>query len=179
MIGKRGVFSLFVFVVSLFGCSSALAHEPEEEKLWSADFRTIKEHLEPSYLTFGGGYDLENKIKLNDIYYEGELFAYLKFWEELDFTNHAFRLYLPIRVQLRQFRSSSSPVKTPSFNPGIKLYYSITLVKTMDFSPRLSVATQFLSLENSQNSLIIVIPAKAGIQWFTGMDPRIREDDAL
>jgi hypothetical protein len=52
----------------------------------------------------------------------------------------------------------------------------------MVFSPRLSVATQFLSLENSQNSLLIVIPAKAGIQWFTGMDPRnprIREDDAL
>jgi hypothetical protein len=49
----------------------------------------------------------------------------------------------------------------------------------MVFSPRLSVATQFLSLENSQNSFLIVIPAKAGIQWFTGMDPRIREDDAL
>jgi hypothetical protein len=77
----------------------------------------------------------------------------------------------------RFFTVSSTPSRCDDmiFN----VYCSITLVKTMDFSPRLSVATQFLSLENSQNSLIIVIPAKAGIQWFTGMDPRIREDDAL
>lgn len=86
-------------------------------------FATIAGRLEPSYVTLGGGYDIANRLKINDIYYEAQIYAHLNWWESLNKPNHAFRLYLPIRLQVRQFRSSSSPVKTPSFNPGLRLFY--------------------------------------------------------
>jgi len=31
---------------------------------------------------------------------------------------------VPIRLQVRQFTTESSPVKTPSYNPGIRMYYT-------------------------------------------------------
>jgi len=34
------------------------------------------------------------------------------------------RVMLPVRLQVRQYRSDSSPVKTPSYNPGIRMYYT-------------------------------------------------------
>lgn len=83
---------------------------------------TVKDHFEKSYVTFAGGYDFQNKLKADDIYYEGELYAHLNLTIKW-LKKRNLLLYAPVRLQVRQYKTTSSPVKTPSYNPGIKLYY--------------------------------------------------------
>lgn len=96
----------------------------ESPRRWELMDGVVKSYFDPSYITIGGGYDKENSIKSDDIYYEGQINAHLNWWNSDDNTeSHRWRVYVPIRIQIRQFTTDSSPVKTPSFNPGLKLYY--------------------------------------------------------
>ncbi len=85
----------------------------------------LEEHLEPSYVTLLGGYDFKKRGEYDDMYYEAELYQHLRWWstKPKGDSGSNLRLYIPVRVQVRQFRRESSPVQTPSFNPGIRLYY--------------------------------------------------------
>lgn len=85
----------------------------------------ITEHLEKSYISFSGGYDFLKAGEYADIYYEAELFQHFE-WvsnEGRFLPDHHMRVNFPVRLQLRQFRSVSSPVVTPSFNPGVRVFY--------------------------------------------------------
>lgn len=109
-----------------FYCSSdATAQNDDDIAELNDSDKEIKKHFEPSYITFGGGYDSERKIASDDLYYEAQIYAHL-YWlrnKIVPETNHIFRLYMPIRLQVRQYNTESSPVKTPGYNPGLRLYY--------------------------------------------------------
>lgn len=85
----------------------------------------VTQHLDPSYITLYGGQDFENNLKFDDILYEAELNLNYVWWKtsnEKSRTHH-FQVHVPIRIQVRQFTSRSSPVKTPSYNPGLRFFY--------------------------------------------------------
>jgi hypothetical protein len=87
----------------------------------------IEKYFEKTYVTFGGGSDSKNNLNSGDIYYEAQIYAHLN-W--LNYSSdgispsNIFRIYVPVRVQVRQFKTDSSPVKTPSYNPGIRFFYA-------------------------------------------------------
>jgi len=93
----------------------------------------MKSYADPSYVTFGGGIDKSDNIEFDDIFYEAQVGVDLS-WKShgLKSAYHAEKLpksdiwgiYIPITFSVRQFTSDSSPVKTPSYNPGIRLVYA-------------------------------------------------------
>ncbi len=99
----------------------------------------IEQNFAPSYITISGGHDFENTIDFSDMYYEAELNLHLNWWNSpnlLNFKykplnkilsflneNNKIRMYLPIRIQVRQLAETSSPVATPSYNPGLKIFW--------------------------------------------------------
>jgi hypothetical protein len=100
----------------------------ERQKKYEDASKDIKRHFEPSYITFFGGYDAAGPMDFGDIFYEGQLTVHLNWYNPNErppesLRNRLFLLYVPVRIQVRQFRSESSPVKTPSFNPGLRGYY--------------------------------------------------------
>lgn len=92
-------------------------------------YQLLEENLAPSYITFGGGRsfgpDYPGKINSDTIFYEAEInthFLALALDKSPGSANK-MRLYIPVRFQVRQFSETSSPVKTPSFNPGARLFF--------------------------------------------------------
>lgn len=88
----------------------------------------MNEHFEPSYITVAGGYDRSGKLRTRDILYEGQLYLHLNWYENCQDPEECgkdfyYRVFVPIRLQLRQYTTESHPVKTPSFNPGARVYF--------------------------------------------------------
>lgn len=85
----------------------------------------VTQHLDPSYITLYGGQDFENNLKFDDILYEAELNLNYVWWKTSSEKSkaHHLQVHVPIRTQVRQFTSTSSPVKTPSYNPGLRFFY--------------------------------------------------------
>jgi hypothetical protein len=96
----------------------------------------VESYADPTYITIGGGYDSTQNIHFDDIYYEAQISANLNWWNSksndkcerapVDCRPDAdlYRLYVPIRLAVRQYTTDSSPVRTPSYNPGIRLVYA-------------------------------------------------------
>ena len=96
----------------------------------------VESYADPTYVTIGGGYDSTRNIKFDDIYYEAQISANLNWWNSKsnDKCEQApvdcvpdgdlYRLYVPIRLVVRQYTTASSPVRTPSYNPGVRLVYA-------------------------------------------------------
>lgn len=109
---------------------SALSTAPTSTRLlYTAISATIARHFEPSYITLGGGYNRSPAISWNDLLYEGQIYVHYT-WNDTsrrttpEQDKDLVRITLPIRLQVRQYTSESSPVKTPSYNPGIRMYYT-------------------------------------------------------
>ena len=86
----------------------------------------MTKYFEKNYVTLGGGFDDTDNIQFKDIYYEAQLYGHFN-WISSEYKNETsdiWQLYLPVRLQVRQYRSDSSPVKTPGYNPGIRVYYA-------------------------------------------------------
>lgn len=91
----------------------------------------LERHFEPSYLTAGGGINRTNTIDWGDLFYEAQVYVHYTWFdtaygESPPDGDYHLRVVLPIRLQVRQYRSDSSPVKTPSYNPGIRVYLTRT-----------------------------------------------------
>jgi len=105
--------------------TAAQAH-PHPTLDTESDFdKVILKHLDPTYVTFLGGVDLDNNLKVDDIYYEAEFNINYVWWKSANDKprTHHLQLHLPVRLQIRQFTSTSSPVRTPSYNPGLRIFY--------------------------------------------------------
>ena len=97
-------------------------------------YQSIESYFDPTYVTFGGGYDFADNIEFNDIYFEAQAAVNMNWWNAQTNTKrehwacNANRdvcgLYVPVTFVVRQFRSSSSPVKTPTYNPGMRFVYA-------------------------------------------------------
>jgi hypothetical protein len=93
----------------------------------------IEGYADPSYITLGSGFDFTDESSFEDTLYEAQLSANFRWWGiNLDIEDknnssqngHIWGLYLPITFAARQFSTESSPVKTPTYNPGLRLIYA-------------------------------------------------------
>lgn len=110
---------LLITIVNVVCCYCTVY--AEDEKL-----NIIKNNFEPTYFTICGGVDTENKTKCDQQYYEAQFYLHynLKDVDEIGcLKNSHLKTFIPIRLQVRQDKTSSSPVKTPSYNPGVRAYY--------------------------------------------------------
>ena len=84
---------------------------------------TIVENFEKTYITARSGLRLGGDQTANNILYEAQVFANLNWFKPQD-DAPAFKQWLdiPIRIQVRQLMSESKPVRTPSYNPGLRWF---------------------------------------------------------
>jgi len=85
--------------------------------------KVIVENFEKMYITAGSGLRLGGDQTAKDIMYEAQVFANLNWLRPHD-ENVGLKQWLdiPIRIQVRQLTSESKPVRTPSYNPGLRWY---------------------------------------------------------
>jgi len=89
----------------------------------------ITDYFELNYISPSGGFDTSGNIDVGDLLYEAQLYTHLNWWnnykQENDSQHRSIltRLYVPVKIQLRQYSTFSNPVKTPTFNPGLKMYF--------------------------------------------------------
>lgn len=109
----------------IVAATAAQAH-PHPTPVQQHDFgKDILEHLDPTYVTAFGGKDFENNLKFDDIYYEAEFNINYVLWKTKTpiAKKHYVQIHIPTRLQIRQFTTTSSPVRTPSYNPGLRIFY--------------------------------------------------------
>lgn len=87
---------------------------------------TIVENFEKTYITARSGLRLGGDQTAKNILYEAQIFANLNWIRPKDDPSEppGFKQWLdiPIRIQVRQLMSESKPVRTPSYNPGLRWY---------------------------------------------------------
>jgi hypothetical protein len=85
--------------------------------------KVVVENFEKTYITAGSGLRLGGDQTAKNIMYEGQIFANLN-WLQPGNENAGLKQWvdIPIRIQVRQFTSESRPVRTPSYNPGLRWY---------------------------------------------------------
>jgi hypothetical protein len=91
---------------------------------------------ELSYLTLSSGLRLKNDRGSSNFLYEAQIVKNINIHSSNDKSN-TDKLWLdaPVRIAVRQFTDASLPVRTPTFNPGLRLtwaphartYYSVGL----------------------------------------------------
>ena len=84
----------------------------------------ITKNMEQSYITFGAGFDFGADQTRFNMIYEGQVFKNIS-WDDgrIICTNRHYWLDVPIRIGVRQLTETSMPVRTPSFNPGLRMYW--------------------------------------------------------
>lgn len=102
--------------------------EPGSDLLWSAgDTRSvISQNMEFSYITVRAGKRFGADKTPGNIMYEGQLFVNIP-WQEWQLawpSKMKYWLDIPVRIGLRQLTDNSAPVRTPSYNPGLRLYWA-------------------------------------------------------
>jgi hypothetical protein len=131
---------LLIAFALFFCCSQAFAESSENEcpcltrptqttVNYGDVTREMKKNFEPSYITPTGGYDRTRNIRTRDLLYEAQVYVHYNWYNNCqkddvcDNKEDIYRIFIPVRFQVRQFHSESSPVKTPSYNPGLRVYY--------------------------------------------------------
>lgn len=105
--------------------------EPSARKLANTDDpspnetlrKAIKDGMELSYFTFGSGQAVGADRTTSKMLYEGQIFHNLSLASKT-IGNVDFWLDVPIRIGLRHLTLPSMPVRTPSYNPGLRLYFA-------------------------------------------------------
>ncbi len=96
----------------------------------------ILDHQELSYFTVSSGLRLKNDTSASNFLYEAQIVKNISIHPSNDQSHtDMFWIDAPVRIAVRQFTESSLPVRTPSFNPGLRLtwaphartYYSVGL----------------------------------------------------
>jgi len=81
-------------------------------------------NMDPSYLTFGSGVHLGADQTSTHFFYEGQIFKNLAATDGTfrPFADIAYWIDIPIRIGVRHFNDYSKPVKTPTYNPGLRIF---------------------------------------------------------
>lgn len=132
------VFAASCGAIALLGISIAAPAQDRkpEDRVWfnrtakwfqleDGDERNLEElrhvitaNLERSYLTFGSGFRFSGDDSRSNLVFEGQLFENFS-WFVLD--KKKIWVDVPIRIGVRMVDSRSRPVRTPSFNPGLRI----------------------------------------------------------
>ena len=85
----------------------------------------ITKNMEVSYITIGSGSLMGGDKTEHDMLYEAQIFKNIS-WDDRNFlsTNYYYWLDVPVRIVVRQLDIQSKPVRTPSYNPGLRIYLS-------------------------------------------------------
>jgi hypothetical protein len=90
----------------------------------------MTDNLDPSYVTVGSGLHLGGDKTARGMLYEAQLshnFSWFE-WPAVPEGNEEGRfnvwLDVPIRIAVRQLTDASKPVRTPSYNPGMRLMFA-------------------------------------------------------
>lgn len=83
----------------------------------------IMENYDWNYVMLDAGLHANGYMGPKDLYYEAELNQYFHGYDYYYGVQRLMSVDFPIRIQARQFRGNSSPIRTPSFNPGLRLTF--------------------------------------------------------
>lgn len=86
-------------------------------------------NLDPSYVTFGSGMHLGGDRTTQGMLYEAQLFHNFSWfeWPANESKRRGkfdFWLDVPVRIGVRQLTETSKPVRTPTYNPGVRLLFA-------------------------------------------------------
>jgi hypothetical protein len=87
-------------------------------------------HMDPSYLTLGSGLRLGGDRTTRGMLYEAQLSHNFSWFEWPSSREHTVAggynvwLDVPIRIAVRQLTDASLPVRTPTYNPGMRLMFA-------------------------------------------------------
>lgn len=84
--------------------------------------RVIDRSIEPSYVGIGSGIRLRGDQSSRPLLYEGQIVKNVELTEDIELGKMRLRLDLPLRFVVRQFNVESKPVRTPTYNPGLRAY---------------------------------------------------------
>ncbi|MBL8513464.1 MAG: hypothetical protein JNJ55_05700 [Betaproteobacteria bacterium] len=92
-------------------------------------YDVIKNNLDPSYVTFTSGVHLNGDRTTKQMLYEAQLTHNFRWLEYSANTRQLFKgldlwLDVPVRIGVRQLTETSKPVRTPTYNPGVRLLLS-------------------------------------------------------
>lgn len=95
---------------------------------WAAEDtrKVITENMEASYITARSGKRFEGDKTAGDMLYEAQIFKNIS-WIKAPAKKGggtSYWLDVPIRIGLRQLTDDSMPVRTPSYNPGLRLFFA-------------------------------------------------------
>ena len=83
----------------------------------------INENMEHSYITPSSGVRMGGDQTADNMLYEAQIFTNLEWFKgNLPGGRIDYWLDVPVRIGVRQFDDNSLPVRTPSFNPGLRTY---------------------------------------------------------
>jgi hypothetical protein len=85
--------------------------------------KVVEDHFDPSYFTLRAGKRFGNDQTNSRMLYEAQIFHNLTFNNKFERVGPLrLRLDVPVRLGLRQLTEDSYPVRTPSYNPGLRLF---------------------------------------------------------
>ena len=85
--------------------------------------KLIYQGLEPSYVTPSAGLRMGGDHSPGNLLYEAQIVSNFSLhrWSHQE-GRWNMRVDVPVRLEVRQLTSDSKPVRTPSYNPGLRLY---------------------------------------------------------
>ena len=108
----------------------------EEQRVSREIRQDMLDHQELSYFTVSSGLRLKSDQGSSNFLYEAQIVKNIAIHPSND-QSHTGKLWIdaPVRIAVRQFTGASLPVRTPTFNPGLRLtwaphsrtYYSVGL----------------------------------------------------
>lgn len=88
--------------------------------------KVILDHQEPTYFNFSSGLRLGSDKATSNLLYDAQIVKNVSITDSAqigDYT-HFFWIDAPVRIGVRQQSGPSLPVRTPSFNPGLRLTWA-------------------------------------------------------
>jgi hypothetical protein len=83
--------------------------------------QVIFQNMERSYISIGSGGRYDDDASPDNLLYEAQVFHNFS-WVDKDLVGLHYWFDVPIRLGVRQFDEDSKPVKTPTYNPGVRVY---------------------------------------------------------
>jgi hypothetical protein len=88
--------------------------------------KIILDHQEPTYFNFSSGVRFGNDKATSNLLYDAQIVKNISITDSAQIKDysHFFWIDAPIRLGVRQQTGPSLPVRTPSFNPGLRLTWA-------------------------------------------------------
>ena len=88
--------------------------------------KVILDHQEPTYFTFSSGVRLGNDKATSNLLYDAQIVKNVSITDSAQIHDYSdfFWIDAPVRIGVRQQTDPSLPVRTPTFNPGLRLTWA-------------------------------------------------------